>query len=151
MNADLATIQALRGDLALQIARAVRARALTQTEAAEELGIPQPTLSKIANGRTEELSLELLIRIAVRLRLPLVLQTGTAPEEAGVFVRARPAEGTGTRSKLAEAAHEAHAESARHLSPEARIDAVLEHGRLVTALRDAGRRERVRASRRIRA
>jgi transcriptional regulator with XRE-family HTH domain len=129
----------------------VRARALTQTQAAEKLGIPQPTLSKIANGRTEELSLELLIRIAVRLGLPLVLQTGTAPEEAGVFVRAQPVESTGARSKLAEGAHKALAESARHLSPEARLDAVLEHGRLVTALRDAGRRERARASRRNRA
>jgi predicted XRE-type DNA-binding protein len=151
MDADVATIQTLRNDLALQIARAVHARALTQTRAAGKLGIPQPTLSKIANGRTEELSLELLIRIAVRLGLPLVLQTGTAPEEAGVFVRAQPAEGTGTRSKLADAAQEALAVSARHLSPEARLNAVLEHGRLVTALRDAGRRERVRASRRSRA
>ena len=151
MHADVATIQALRNDLALQIARAVRARALTQTQAAGKLGIPQPTLSKIANGRTEELSLELLIRIAVRLGLPLVLQTGGAPEEAGVFVRAQPVEGKGTRSKVAEAAREALAGSARHLSPEARLNAVLEHGRLVTALRDVGRRERVRASRRSRA
>jgi predicted XRE-type DNA-binding protein len=151
MDADVATIQALRNDLALQIARAVRARALTQTQAAGKLGIPQPTLSKIANGRTEELSLELLIRIAVRLGLPLVLQTGGAPEEAGVFVRAQPVEGKGTRSKVAQAARETLAGSARHLSPEARLNAVLEHGRLVTALRDAGGRERVRASRRSRA
>ncbi|MGH8263833.1 MAG: XRE family transcriptional regulator, partial [Steroidobacteraceae bacterium] len=149
MDADLATIQALRGDLALQIARAVRARALTQTQAAGKLGIPQPTLSKIANGRTAELSLELLIRIAVRLQLPLVLQTGAAPEEAGVFVRAQPAEGAGTRSKLAASAREGLVESARHLGPEARLNAVLEHNRLVTALRDAGRRKGARASRRV--
>jgi len=151
MDADFATIQALRNDLAVQIARAIRARALTQTRAAGKLGIPQPTLSKIANGRTDELSLELLIRIAVRLGLPLVLQTGAAPEEAGVFVRAQPGEGEGTRSKLAQAAQDVLSGSARHLSPEARLNAVLEHGRLVTALRDAGRRERARASRRSRA
>lgn len=151
MEADSVTIQALRSDLALQIARAVRARAWTQTQAAGKLGIPQPTLSKIANGRTEELSLELLIRIAVRLQLPLVLQTGAVPEEAGVFVRAQPVEGTGTRSKLADNAREELVESARHLSPEARLNAVLEHGRLVTALRDAGRRKPARASQRGRA
>ncbi len=151
MSQDVATIQALRNDLALQIARAVRAKGWTQSQAAGALGIPQPTLSKIANGRTAELSLELLIRIAVRLGLPLVLQTGTAPEEAGVFVRAKPGESAGTRSRLAADAREALAASARHLSPEARLNAVLEHGRLVTALRDAGRQERLRASRRTRA
>src|SRR5688500_7949336 len=83
---DVATIQALRGDLALQISRCLRRRGLSQVAAARLLDIPQPTLSKIFNGHVDELSLELLVRIAVRAGLPVVMQTGDAPEEAGAYV-----------------------------------------------------------------
>ena len=41
------------------------------------------------HGRVSQLSLELLIRIAVRAGLPVVLQTGKDAEEAGVFVVGR--------------------------------------------------------------
>ncbi len=66
MTPDDATVQALRTDLALQISRCLTRRELTQVEAARRFDIPQPTLSKIVNGRVADLSLELLIRIAVR-------------------------------------------------------------------------------------
>ena len=72
----------MRSDVALQIARYVMRSAPTQLTAAKRLSIPQPTLSKIMHGRVTELSLELLIRIAVRAGMPLVLQTGRAPAEA---------------------------------------------------------------------
>ena len=92
--ADTATIQALRSDVALQIARFLQKQELSQAAAAKLLNIPQPTLSKIANGRVSELSLELLLRIAVRAGLRLVLQIGSVPEEAGAFLSAsKPAAG----------------------------------------------------------
>jgi predicted XRE-type DNA-binding protein len=138
--ADAATINNLRGDVALQIARCLRRRSLSQLAAARELEVPQPTLSKIANGRVADLSLELLIRIAVRLKLSLILQTGETPAEAGAYLPvgfANPQPRPG--SKLAQAAREALNESLRLLAPEQRLDAFLEHNQLVGELREAGR------------
>ena len=59
---DIATIQALRGDVARQIARYAQRVGASQLVAAKQLGIPQPTLSKIINGHVSDISLELLIR-----------------------------------------------------------------------------------------
>jgi predicted XRE-type DNA-binding protein len=145
MNApsDVSTIQALRGDVALQIARFLERRNLSQAAAAKALRIPQPTLSKIVNGRVTELSLELLIRIAVRAGLQLVLQTGAVPEEAGAFVGGgAPRASRGTRSRLAEGARDATLETARGMTPEQRLHAHLKHSELVTSLHRAGRRSR---------
>lgn len=91
------TLLALRSDLALQIARAVGASGQTQTAAAASLQLPQPTLSRIINGRVEGLTVELLIRVAVRLRLPLSLQTGLDAREAGVFLASGPGPGPSPR------------------------------------------------------
>lgn len=54
---DIATIQALRAALALQISRCLVHRELSQVEAARLFDVPQPTLSKIVNGRVADLSL----------------------------------------------------------------------------------------------
>lgn len=139
---DIATIQALRSDLALQIARCVTGAQANQTVAALKLGIPQPTLSKIMNGRVSDLSLELLIRISVRAGLPVVLLTGNVPEEAGVFVsgpsKVQAAKRTGTRSRVAEEARDALMESALRLTPEQRLEAFLRHNELVAELHRAG-------------
>lgn len=142
--ADVSTIRALRGDVALQIARFMARQKLSQAAAAQQLQVPQPTLSKIANGRVADLSLELLIRIAVRAGLQLVLQTGAAPEEAGAFLEGggAPAAAQGTRSKLAESAREAVVATARAMTPEQRLQAHLKHSELVTSLHRAGRRSR---------
>jgi predicted XRE-type DNA-binding protein len=141
MKADDATIHALRSDLALQIARHVSRSGESQVRESKRLRIPQPTLSKIMNGRIEEVSLELLIRIAVRAGLPVVLQTGTVPEEAGVFVSMRDEEGDGARlpSRVAEEARDDLIEHARRLSPTERLEAHVRHTELVTALHRAGR------------
>jgi predicted XRE-type DNA-binding protein len=140
-NSDVATIQALRGDVALQIARRLRALRLTQVEAARLLDIPQPTLSKIVNGRVADLSLELLIRTAVRVGLSLVMQTGSVPAEAGAYVSCKgdsPAT-SGPKSRLSERARSALVESARRLTPEQRLDAMLEQTQLISELHAAGR------------
>jgi transcriptional regulator with XRE-family HTH domain len=137
---EVACIQGLRSDVALQIARCLRGRGLSQLAVAKRLGVPQPTLSKIMNGRVADLSLELLLRIAVRLGLPLVLQTGRVPTEAGAYLS--PGFGPPTRrsgSKLANAARDSLHEGLRHLTLEQRLDAFLEHNQLVSELHEAGR------------
>jgi predicted XRE-type DNA-binding protein len=140
---DDATIQALRSDVALQIARYLQRQELSQAAAAKLLRIPQPTLSKIANGRVSDLSLELLLRIAVRAGLHLVLQISAVPEEAGAFVSSTmPAARAGTRSKLADDARDALLATVREMTPEQRLNAHLKHSELVTALHRAGRQAR---------
>jgi predicted XRE-type DNA-binding protein len=140
---EVATIQALRSDVALQIARFVSRQHLTQAAAAKLLRIPQPTLSKIVNGRVSELSLELLLRIAVRAGLQLVLQTGAAAEEAGAFIGGSvPTARAGARSKLADEARDALLAAARDMTPEQRLHAHLKHSELVNSLHRAGRHSR---------
>jgi len=140
---DISTIQALRGDVALQISRFLARQKLSQAAAAKLLRIPQPTLSKIANGRVMDLSLELLIRIAVRAGVQLVLQTGAVPEEAGAFLSgALPNARQGSSSKLADDARDALLATARDMTPEQRLQAHVKHSELVTSLHRAGRRPR---------
>jgi predicted XRE-type DNA-binding protein len=79
---DVATIKALRSDLAREIASYVRRRGFTQVNAARALGVPQPTVSKILNGRVSELSMEFLLRVLIRAGIPMVLQTGTSANHA---------------------------------------------------------------------
>ena len=132
---DLATVRALRRDLALQIARHADRMGGSQIEVAGALGIPQPTLSKIVHARVNDLSLELLIRIATRAQLPLVLLTGTDPAEAGVFVSGSVAPGRAQSSQLADRARDELSASAQRLSPEQRLDAQLRHSELLAELR----------------
>jgi predicted XRE-type DNA-binding protein len=137
---DTATIKRLRSDVALQIARCVARQGLTQLAAAKRFGVPQPTLSKIMNGRVADLSLELLLRIAVRAALPLVLQSGRMPAEAGAYLSTgsgSPSRESG--SKLADDAREALIGSTDRLTPEQRLDAFLEHNQLVSELSEGGR------------
>ncbi len=140
MLPDEATIQSLRRDIALQVSRAARRLGDTQVAAARRLGVPQPTLSKIINGRVSDLSIEFLLRIAVRVGLPITLQTGRDAKEAGAFVSGLPRRGTNAPgSKLAQEARESSGESERRLTPGARLEAFLEHNQLLGALHQAGR------------
>ena len=140
-TSDVATIQALRGDVALQISRFLTRRELSQAAAAKLLDTPQPTLSKIVNGRVADLSLELLLRIAVRAGLQLVLQIGAVPEEAGAFLSGPlPSAPQGLPSKLADDARDALVATAREMTPEERLRAHVKHSELLTALHRAGRR-----------
>jgi len=138
---DQAAIQALRSDLALQIARHVARDGQTQVATAKRLAIPQPTLSKIMRGQVEAVSLELLLKVAVRAGLSVVLQTGKNAAEAGVYVSgitaSRPAR---AQSRLADEARLAVSESVRSWTPEQRLEAHLKHSELVTALQRAGLR-----------
>lgn len=141
MLPDEATIHSLRRDLALQVSRAVRQRGATQVAAAQQLGVPQPTLSKLINGRVDNLSIELLIRIAVRAGLSLTLQTGDVAEEAGVFVSTsdRHLMPRRDKSRLADEARHSREVSDTGLTPSQRLEAFLEHNQLLAELHQAGR------------
>jgi predicted XRE-type DNA-binding protein len=146
---DEATIQSLRRDLALQVSRAVRQLGATQVMAAKKLGVPQPTLSKLINGRVDSLSIELLIRIAVRAGLSLTLHTGAVPEEAGVFVSISDQNRSPkiVKSQLADEARRSLEVSGRRLTPSERLEAFLEHSQLLAELHQAGRdAEKLRAT-----
>src|ERR1700733_931304 len=137
-NTDARLVQALRSDLALQIARHIRCSGQTQVAAAKRLAVPQPTVSKIMHGKVSQLSLELLIRIAVRAELPVVLQTGKDAEEAGGLVAGGPTHerrvlgATGARE-----AHQALSEDARNLTPQQRLEAHARHSQLMVSLHRA--------------
>lgn len=141
MRFDEATIQALRLDIALQVSRVSRRLGGTQVAAARRLGVPQPTLSKIINGRVSDLSIEFLLRVAVRAGLPITLQTGRDAQEAGAFVSglAGKKSSHASGSKLAKEARESLVESERRLTPGERLEAYLEHNQLLGALHEAGR------------
>lgn len=129
--------ETLRGDVALQIARYTRRLGVNQVAAAKRLGVPQPTLSKIVNGHVSDISLELLIRVAVRAGLPLSLQTGHVPEEAGAFVSIIHARSS--RSPLSNETRDSLIRSQNLLTPSQRLEASLEHSQHLAALQQAGR------------
>lgn len=144
MRPDDATVHALRADLALQIARHLARTGGTQLAAAARLAVPQPTLSRIVNGQVGELSLELLLRIAVRAGLPVVLQTGAEPLEAGVYVARERTRERPRSSALGDGAHAALLEGVARLDPEQRLEAQLEHSALLSELHAAAARYRRR-------
>jgi predicted XRE-type DNA-binding protein len=140
MPPDFETVHALRSDVALQIARYTERLGVSQLAAAKQLDVPQPTLSKIVNGHTSDLSLELLLRISVRAGLRITLQTGRMPQEAGAFVSAgRLASARAFPSRVAARTHASLKESLRALSPTQRLEVFLEHNQLASELRETGR------------
>jgi predicted XRE-type DNA-binding protein len=140
MPPEVETVQALRNDVAHQIARYAERLGVSQLAAAKRLEVPQPTLSKIVNGRTSDLSLELLLRIAVRAGLRITLQTGLIPEEAGAYVAVRrPFSARTFPSKIAARTNASLKESLRQQTPAQRLEAFLEHNQLASELRETGR------------
>ena len=143
MPLDFETVHALRSDVALQIARYTERLGISQVAAAKQLDVPQPTLSKIVNGHTSDLSLELLLRIAVRAGLRITLQTGLIPQEAGAFISAgRHSSARAFPSKITARTHASLKESLRELTPAQRLEAFVEHNQLASELREAGRAAR---------
>jgi len=62
-----AEVKLAKAELARQIGKAIAARGLTATTAAPVLGVDQPKVSKILNGRLSEFSLERLATLLTRL------------------------------------------------------------------------------------
>ena len=140
MTAEVETVHALRSDLAHQIARYAERLGISQLAAAKRLDVPQPTLSKIVNGHTSDLSLELLLRIAVRAGLRITLHTGLIPQEAGAYVAVRrPFPARTFPSKIAARTNASLKESLRDLTPAQRLETFLEHNQLASELQETGR------------
>lgn len=145
MEKDIETVLNLRRDLALQIARCIEGASGSQTDTARRLRVPQPTLSRIVHGRVDSMSLELLIRIAVRAGLPVVMQVGREPSEAGVYVSgglgaSGASAGRSQVSALAEQARADTLQGAQALSPTQRLEAQQRHSELLAQLRVAAQR-----------
>jgi transcriptional regulator with XRE-family HTH domain len=141
LPADEAAIVNLRRDVALQLSRAVKRWGVTQSEAAARLNLPQPTLSKIINGQTDSLSIEFLIRVAIRAGLSLSLLVSDVPEEAGAHLTSRNARSSAVgTSRLANEARDSIEAANRRLTPSQRLEAFLEHNQLIAELNRAGRK-----------
>jgi predicted XRE-type DNA-binding protein len=130
---------ALRRDLARQIADAVAASGETQSVAARRLGIHQPTLSLVLRGRVEDLSLEWLLKVSVRLGLSLTLLTGRVAEEAAVYRAGTTGRTPSGTSALADAGRAARIAEEARMTPQQRIEAFIHHSRTLGEWQAAAR------------
>jgi len=69
----------IRSQLAAALEQHIERKRWSQTEAARALKVPQPTVSKIANGNIDKLSIEFLIKLMVRAGLPVNVTGGRVP------------------------------------------------------------------------
>ncbi len=76
---------ALKSDMVWHINREIEARGLTQTEAAELLGINQPKVSALKHGQLTDFSVERLIKFLVLLGQRVDIRIHPA-RDAGVTV-----------------------------------------------------------------
>ena len=66
----------MRSQLAATLEQHIEHRGWSQTQAARELKVPQPTISKIVNGNVERLSIEFLVKLTVRAGIPIRVSSG---------------------------------------------------------------------------
>lgn len=66
-----AQVLALRADLMAQLDRTLKSRKLTQTAAAEVLGVSQGRVSDLTRGKIEKFSLDMLVTFAAKLGKPV--------------------------------------------------------------------------------
>jgi predicted XRE-type DNA-binding protein len=62
-----ATILAMRAELMARIRETIAAKAWTQSEAAEHLGIGQSRVSDLVRGKRDKFSLDMLVTLATRV------------------------------------------------------------------------------------
>lgn len=72
---DEAAILQMRADLMADLRKFIKARKLTQSKAAEMLGINQSRVSDLARGKWEKFSLEMLIILATKAGMRVTLKT----------------------------------------------------------------------------
>jgi predicted XRE-type DNA-binding protein len=72
---DEAAILQMRADLMANLRKFIRARKLTQSKAAEMLGVSQSRVSDLARGKWEKFSLEMLIILATKAGMRVTLKT----------------------------------------------------------------------------
>lgn len=66
----------IRSQLAATLEHYIERKGWSQTEAARTLKVPQPTVSKIVNGNIDKLSIEFLVKLMVRVGLPVDVSSG---------------------------------------------------------------------------
>jgi predicted XRE-type DNA-binding protein len=72
---DEAAILQMRADLMANLRKFIKARKLTQSKAAEMLGVSQSRVSDLASGKWEKFSLEMLIILATKAGMRVTLKT----------------------------------------------------------------------------
>jgi predicted XRE-type DNA-binding protein len=72
---DEAAILQMRADLMANLRKFIKARKLTQSKAAEMLGVSQSRVSDLARGKWEKFSLEMLIILATKAGMRVTLKT----------------------------------------------------------------------------
>ena len=72
---DEAAILQMRADLMAELRKFIQARKLTQTKAAEILGVSQSRISDLTRGKWEKFSLEMLITLATRAGMRVTIKT----------------------------------------------------------------------------
>jgi predicted XRE-type DNA-binding protein len=64
-----AEVMKLRAEVMIQVERQLKAKGWTQAEAARQLGITQPRVSRLIKGKVEDFSLDMLLMLAARAGL----------------------------------------------------------------------------------
>ena len=64
-----ARIMALRAEVMVRLEQQLKAKGWTQAEAAKQLGITQPRVSRLIKGRWQDFSLDMLLTLATRAGL----------------------------------------------------------------------------------
>ncbi|MGH8116081.1 MAG: helix-turn-helix domain-containing protein [Rhodanobacteraceae bacterium] len=59
----------LRAEVMIRIEQLVKAKGWTQIEAARQLGVTQPRISRLLKGKWEDFSLDMLLTLAARAGL----------------------------------------------------------------------------------
>jgi predicted XRE-type DNA-binding protein len=71
---DEAAILQMRADLMADLRRFIKDKELTQTKAAEILGVSQSRVSDLTRGKWEKFSLEMLITLAMKAGMHVTLE-----------------------------------------------------------------------------
>ena len=79
----------VKAELLHQVNQLIECRSLTQAAAASLLGVSQPNVSALKNGRLSDFSLDRLIRFLVALGQEVNIRVRPAPSRAGVSVTRR--------------------------------------------------------------
>ena len=64
-----AEVMKLRAEVMIRIERLVKTRGWTQAEAARQVGVTQPRVSRLVKGKWEDFSLDMLLTLAARAGL----------------------------------------------------------------------------------
>lgn len=76
----------LRVAVAVQIHDLIKVQRMTQVQASQFFGVPQPTISKIIRLNLDRISLALLLRMLFRSRTPFALEFGGDAQSTAVTV-----------------------------------------------------------------